>query len=1103
MHPEHENATQKAGQPGQHLPDIPSFSNERMEEQVGGGRRAASPPPEQTPTRLRSKVKATERDTGLVRNAGTRRERLLHDLPTISESPIPSPSGEHDEPSQGRQIQCASLLFNGVPSQYLYLTCQPKSSSSLQQTSASPSVDTQRPRRSSEATLSGPAWPPTSTSTEEPKNIVSSHPSPRRRALSALPAGVGLPLPRIPPQPSLVGLKETLAYVMPDGVTPQKPSVTRDSLTTTGAGGVPHDRTEDGTNEQTPRAARPNELPSTFADFELGSDAGFDLQLPERPETPTPSSRSKGAPKLLTAGADETDKAVAGPSALGRTPVRVNSILDESFQDINLLFSQLASRVGLPFQQVINRFMKQYACTCSNNYWNTYQKFHASNKEQELARLGDIDLTALTPSVHTIKNCYKQFQQEYPDTWQNILSTFEAVDHSAEGGKSLAHRQALFLRLSKHYCQVFTGISKAHGFETAFVMAGSVVHQDGGNGAVYVSPGAVNFWLERCRADDNEILAHFKAHIYNRGSLDNVTLAFDGLPGEALSAAGVGAETSKTITKNTDNGDEAEIIEVGEREDHSLLRSAFVQALTKVGCQWASRKLFPWKGLPSKLASSGVVCHNFPDSVPFPGEDRHRSKGGSKGISDLSLTECSILIAAFNKPSKEGLYFEQKPKGIADPRARRFPVIIGAAPEYDSPHQFGKQMFADGSIDRKGLPRPPNTAATCIKKKKSTVSRSKGKGKAVAPPATSAAWSLSESDDIQEIPALPPLEKRMLPLRKRRPAKCSTVKNGSDIEVQDISSPSGSEFKPEDGDRQQTRRVASTDDEEGEMTSEGAPDSDIAGVPLPRKRKAKAELPARPLKKRVFIEVPVRAPATKDKGKAPAHPFKKSRVPASPALSHDEVEFPTMLSTFKSLQPATANPMCEETSVRERPKPRLVTKETASATQRDIDPFSQRCGLSSLPPGHVTLGEGSGGGFRHNEPVVEASLSSLPPPVPPLSAKGPGGHAVDPLRLQVDATVLPPAQPSKPSLGEHQPAQHAQDNSIRAQEPPSLAPLIMPSLGEHQPAQHAQDAPPVIVPPLGEHQPAQRAQDYSIRTQDAPPPRTLHYAAGCATNDCG
>ncbi|KAH7905410.1 hypothetical protein BJ138DRAFT_1230018 [Hygrophoropsis aurantiaca] len=44
--------------------------------QVGGGRRYISPPVEVTPTRLRTRIRATERDTGIVREAESRRAQL-------------------------------------------------------------------------------------------------------------------------------------------------------------------------------------------------------------------------------------------------------------------------------------------------------------------------------------------------------------------------------------------------------------------------------------------------------------------------------------------------------------------------------------------------------------------------------------------------------------------------------------------------------------------------------------------------------------------------------------------------------------------------------------------------------------------------------------------------------------------------------------------------------------------------------------------------------------------------------------------------------------------------------------------------------------------
>ncbi|KAF8452430.1 hypothetical protein L210DRAFT_806099, partial [Boletus edulis BED1] len=180
-------------------------------------------------------------------------------------------------------------------------------------------------------------------------------------------------------------------------------------------------------------------------------------------------------------------------------------ILDEAFQGIHSDFSQLAARVGLPFHQVVNRFMRQFGRACASNFWNSYQKFHAANKEQEIARIGQVDITA--------SMCYALFQEEYPGTWQKILTDFDDAENCNDEGKSVGHRQALFFRLAKHHCQAFTSMAKAHAFETVIIMAGNVVNQDASLGQVYASPGAVNFFLERCRADDNEILAHFKTHI--------------------------------------------------------------------------------------------------------------------------------------------------------------------------------------------------------------------------------------------------------------------------------------------------------------------------------------------------------------------------------------------------------------------------------------------------------------------------------------------------------------------------------------------------------------------------------------------------------------
>lgn len=107
--------------------------NSPSSEQLGGGKRIPSPPPVQTPTRLRSKVKATERDTGLVHKASTRRSRLIDEAvaaPITDDDELPMTNGlwrGMDTPPEDLvPDRCASMLFTGVPSQSPFLTCKPK-----------------------------------------------------------------------------------------------------------------------------------------------------------------------------------------------------------------------------------------------------------------------------------------------------------------------------------------------------------------------------------------------------------------------------------------------------------------------------------------------------------------------------------------------------------------------------------------------------------------------------------------------------------------------------------------------------------------------------------------------------------------------------------------------------------------------------------------------------------------------------------------------------------------------------------------------------------------------------------------------------------------
>ncbi|KIM52665.1 hypothetical protein SCLCIDRAFT_90312, partial [Scleroderma citrinum Foug A] len=219
----------------------------------------------------------------------------------------------------------------------------------------------------------------------------------------------------------------------------------------------------------------------------------------------------------------------------------------------------------------------------------------------------------------------------------------------------------------------FTSLLKAHGIEAAFVIAGS--NQDASLGYAYTTPGAEDFFLERCRADTDAIIGHFKTHIYNRSSLASVTEVFET---EKL-GKGKGKERS---------------------HDDFIRRRRSDWASGRHGQTWASGKLLPWKHLPQKLAQNALVCENWPE-VLFPGQERS-SRSKPKGISDLTIVECSQIVAATRDNGPHKLQFRFDPYNKADLSTSRKPVIIGAPPPYDSKLTHAMRLFSNGKIDYNG-----------------------------------------------------------------------------------------------------------------------------------------------------------------------------------------------------------------------------------------------------------------------------------------------------------------------------------------------------------------------------------------------------------------
>ncbi|KAI6037228.1 hypothetical protein BKA83DRAFT_16431, partial [Pisolithus microcarpus] len=173
-------------------------------------------------------------------------------------------------------------------------------------------------------------------------------------------------------------------------------------------------------------------------------------------------------------------------------------MIQEGLDHISAYLTDLATRSGQPPQQIIDRFLKQHARLNPTNDWNRYSKY----------------FTHYTDTAVTVrKKCYELFKKEYRDTWHEILIKFEESTQYTEAGKTVAQRQQLFNKSAKRFTQSLAALSKAHGIETAFVMAGSIVNQDASLGYAYTTPGAEDFFVEHCHADTDAIIGHFKAHI--------------------------------------------------------------------------------------------------------------------------------------------------------------------------------------------------------------------------------------------------------------------------------------------------------------------------------------------------------------------------------------------------------------------------------------------------------------------------------------------------------------------------------------------------------------------------------------------------------------
>ncbi|KAG1904934.1 uncharacterized protein F5891DRAFT_1183575 [Suillus fuscotomentosus] len=331
----------------------------------------------------------------------------------------------------------------------------------------------------------------------------------------------------------------------------------------------------------------------------------------------------------------DTQGGPSGAAVVGQRSEDANTAIEKQFDLIDCAINELVVSTGMPTQQVLNLFLKSRGrINNGTNYWNIYGQYFKAYRLCELHG-SDSCWDAVTLTI----------QGEY------ILNTFDETRIASGPPLTVAQWSQEFTRLTKKVTSLLDLATAKHGFEAALLMCGKVVNQDASIGYIHMTPGAEEFWASRCRADDNTMVGHFKAHVYHLASLAVVEDVYGegglkpskkniALPGRRTRMPGVIEDDDEVqeVPNNVDwktLADHIQCIKVG-------ITSMFSDLGGKLTA-WSGT--FPWKLLPAELAHHWFVMKGYPEDMLMPGEPRV-TVARPKGISDFDKRERVILADA-------------------------------------------------------------------------------------------------------------------------------------------------------------------------------------------------------------------------------------------------------------------------------------------------------------------------------------------------------------------------------------------------------------------------------------------------------------------------
>ncbi|KAG0706005.1 hypothetical protein DFH29DRAFT_1077381 [Suillus ampliporus] len=656
---------------------VPLSGLEYVHEQLGGGRRQATPP-ELTPTRLRSKIRATSRDAGVVKEASIRQAHQLPHKQHSGHSPAPSGAAVSSSFLVDGPVSndTSSLLMSPPHSRHgsLYLgepILRLPSHLASDRDTASLTLPAPNERHSSPSGGDRSSQEPTQI-----QDVFYGH------SMNAHSAWIGQNIPH-------------LFDSMADGVR-NVPS-------------RPHDPTLCNVSQLVPPL---NVIPPTPSNQPVAKAAIPQLDLSYYPDD-GPSHSRFPEESMFDDNANSQKS-----SMMGWRSSETNILLEEGFAAIEHAFNNLSLSTTYPLPQLTNMFLKSHGRAVHGvNYWNIYANYFKENMEKEVARVTEDELDDAegkgkgkevcrqdmqgTPSTRLRTRCYEKFKDTFPDAYQDILDMFDEATVLGAATQTVSQHGQSFQRLCKKVAGILDSSAVRFGFEAAVVLCGKIVNQDASLGHVHTTPGAGG---TRCRADDDAIIAHIKAHVFNAALLSAVEESFNDVDDDNQ-----GIESSLR--------DDTSDIQIMEGREVALkwLKRELARQVEHCGGKFVSDKNFPWKLMPNALANDRLRITGYPaHKCLLPGE-YHSNTSKSKAIGGLMQKEISALVDALKAGTM--VVVKVHAKFQAAIIASEAPVIIGEAPPSDYPHPGARRMFADGHTDFNGPPRAkPTTAATKVKK---------------------------------------------------------------------------------------------------------------------------------------------------------------------------------------------------------------------------------------------------------------------------------------------------------------------------------------------------------------------------------------------------